>query len=316
MSKRSARTSWLTGVMGVAAAGLAGMPPAEAVGPACSLTAHAAFVGCQHEVEDDYWIAIGNCRNLSDDAASAACKREAVAARGESRTECAEQRQARLEVCEALGEAPYDPQIDPARFVDPARIGNGVAPNPFFPLVRGTTWIYRGGDETVTVTVTGNTRIILGVTVAEVRDLVEADGEVTEDTKDWYAQDIDGNVWYFGEISLNFEDGELADIEGSWTAGVEGAKPGMIMKAVPAVGDVYRQEFALGDAEDMAEVLSLTGAGAVPAASCNGGCLVTRDFTPLEPGVEEHKYYVPGIGLILEVDIETGERLELVEIQP
>jgi hypothetical protein len=144
---------------------------------------------------------------------------------------------------------------------------------------------------------------------------VDEDGEVIEDTFDWYAQDKDGNVWYFGEIALNFEDGQLVDIEGSWTAGVDGAKAGIIMKARPAVGDVYRQEFFLGDAEDMGEVLSVKASASVPApgASCDGDCLLTRDWTPLEPDAEEEKSYAPGIGPILEVNPETKERVELVE---
>ncbi len=146
-----------------------------------------------------------------------------------------------------------------------------------------------------------------------VNDVVEEDGEVVEDTLDWYGIDKRYNIWYFGEIALNFEDGELADIEGSWTSGVDGAKPGIIMKADPQVGDVYRQEFLLGDAEDMGEVLSLTESARVPYGAFDN-CLMTKDYTPIEPGVFEHKYYAPGIGPVLEVNPETGERVELVEI--
>jgi hypothetical protein len=145
--------------------------------------------------------------------------------------------------------------------------------------------------------------------------VAEEDGEVMEDTDDWFAQDTDGNVWYFGEISKEYEDGELVGIEGSWKAGEDGAKPGILMKAVPQVGEVYRQEFLLGEAEDMGEVLSLTGSAVVPAASCSEDCAVIKDFTPLEPDADEDKYYAPGIGLILEVDNEDGgERVELVEL--
>jgi hypothetical protein len=92
--------------------------------------------------------------------------------------------------------------------------------------------------------------------------------------------------------------------------------PGIVMQAVPAIGAVYRQEFLLGDAEDMAEVTSVTGAETVPAASCAGDCLVTREFTPLEPEVAEAKFYAPGVGLILEVDLDMGDRVELVEFIP
>ena len=143
------------------------------------------------------------------------------------------------------------------------------------------------------------------------RDVVSADGGLIEDTDDYFTQDVDGNVWYFGELSKGFENGDLASLEGSWRAGVDGALPGIIMKATPAVGDTYRQEFAFGDAEDAAEVLSLTGSATTPGASCAGTCIVTRDFTPIEPDAAEQKYYAPGVGLILELGVETGERVEL-----
>jgi len=281
----------------------------------CTKTAEAALKASQHEVQDDFWIAIGNCNNLSDPAAREQCKQEAKLARKEARRLSREQFEARLELCQAVGEAPYDHQIDPAMFVDPAEIGNTVAPNPYYPLIRGTTRIYRGGTETVTVTVTEDTKVILGVTVAVIRDIVEDNGEVIEDTKDWYAQDIHGNVWYFGESVKDFADGELVSIAGSFTAGVDGDKAGIIMKAAPAVGEVYRQEFSLGNAEDVAEFLSLTGSATVPAGTFNGNCWVTKDYTPIEPGIFATKYYAPGIGSILEVNSKTGERLELVEIR-
>lgn len=282
---------------------------------ACSRTADAAFRACQHEIQDDYWIAIAKCKNLSDPQARAACREEAKRALQESKELCRAQREARSELCEALGEGPYDPQIDPAMFVDPSEIGNTIAPNPYYPLIRGMTRIYQGGGETVTVTVTEDTKVILGVTCAVIRDVVEENGEVIEDTKDWYAQDIFGNVWYFGESVKDFADGELVSIAGSFTAGVDGDKAGIIMKAAPVVGEVYRQEFSLGNAEDMAEFLSLTGSATVPAGSFNGNSWVTREFSPIEPGSFATKYYAPGIGSILEVSSTTGARLELVEVR-
>ncbi|MGH7821621.1 MAG: hypothetical protein ACREQ9_17795 [Candidatus Binatia bacterium] len=281
----------------------------------CTKTSKAARRACANEAKDDFWIAVGICHNVSDDDAREECADEAEEARDEAKEECAEQYDAREELCDALGQAPYDPVIDPANFLSPA--DTAASPNPYFPLVPGTTWVYEGGGETVTVTVTNETKEILGVMAMVVNDVVEdEEGDVVEDTDDWYAQDVDGNVWYVGEIAKNFEDGELVDIEGSWTAGVEGARAGIVMKATPAVSNVYRQEFALGDAEDAAEVISTTGSESVPAASCDGDCVVTRDFTPLEPDHEENKYYAPGVGLILEVDPETGERLELVSVMP
>jgi hypothetical protein len=203
--------------------------------------------------------------------------------------------------------------IDPSQFLSPE--ATAANPNPYFPLSVGTTWTYAGPGETVTVTVTDRTREILGVTTIVVRDVAtDQNDEVVEDTDDYFAQHSDGTVWYFGELSKSFEDGELTGIEGSFTAGVDGAKPGIIMRAAPAVGDVYRQEFFLGDAEDIGEVLDVAGTESVPGGSCAGTCVVTRDTNPLEPDAAEHKYYAPGIGLILEVDLESGDRVELVSV--
>ena len=127
------------------------------------------------------------------------------------------------------------------------------------------------------MTVTESTKLIEGVTCLVVNDLVEEDGLPIEDTDDWYAQDVDGNVWYCGEIAQNFEvfegddpeEAELVDVDGSWKTGRDGAQPGIIMLASPQVGDVYRQELALGEAEDAARVISTTGSATVPAASCD-----------------------------------------------
>lgn len=296
----------------------------------CSKTAKAALRACGAEVKDDYWITIGNCTNIGDPAERADCRGEAKLARSDGKEECADQYEARLEVCAAVGEERYDPDFDPSNFVDPREIGNSVTPNPYFPLVSGNRWVYEStfidedGEEvteTITVEVTDETKLIEGVTCLVANDVVEEDGEVIEDTDDWYAQDLEGNVWYCGEIAKNFEtfEGddpevpELVDIDGSWKTGRDYAKPGILMFDMPEVGRTYRQEMSLGEAEDVAEVLSVTGSASVPAASCSGDCVVTRDFSPLEPGVNENKYYAPGIGLILEVDPETGDRVELVE---
>jgi hypothetical protein len=292
--------------------------PAAAAGP-CSETTTAAFRACRADATDNLQIAEGVCFNLADDAERADCLAEATSTRQEDLTLCREQRSARGEFCQSLGEAAYEPDFDSENFVDPLEIGKGVEPNPYFPLVQGYKWVYGGGGQTTTVTVTDRTKVIEGVTCVVVTDQVEEDGVLVEDTEDWHAQDRDGNVWYCGELSKSLEvfegdnppDPELVDIEGSWKTGREGAKPGIIMEAAPQVGDVYRQEFALGTAEDAAEVISTTGSEATKATSCEGTCVVTRDFSPLEPDVEENKYYAPDVGLMLEV--ENGTRIELVE---
>jgi hypothetical protein len=279
----------------------------------CSRTTEALARACSNEVKDDFWVAYGNCLNLTDDDERAECFAEAEEERLEALHLCREQEGARDEVCELLGEAAYDPEIDPEDFLSPEDTAQN--PNPYLPLVPGTSWKYESEDETTEVTVTEDTVEILGVECFVVKDIVSENGEPVEDTNDWFAQDKAGNVWYFGELSFELEDGAIASIEGSWKAGVDGAKPGIVMRAAPEVGDAYRQEFFLGDAEDLALVVSTTGDEATAAAECDGQCVVTRDFTPIEPGHEEHKHYAPGIGLILEVS-DSGERNELVEFTP
>jgi len=288
--------------------------------PFCRQAAYAALIACQAEVQDDFWIAVAGCVNVSERAERRTCDAEAKEDRRDAKEECGEQLDARRDLCDLLGEGRYDPEFDPVDFVDPDDIGGTVAPNPYFPLVVGARWVYQGGDETVTVTVTDKTKLIAGVTCRVVTDVVEVDGAAIEVTDDWFAQDLEGNVWYCGEISQEFEtfqgdepeELELVSIEGSWKAGRDFDKPGMLVLAFPQVGDVYREEFSLGNAEDAAEVTSLTGDESVPAASCDDECLVTRNFSPLSPGSEETKYYAPGVGLILEVSGD-GDRNELVE---
>lgn len=287
-----------------------------AVSGFCSRTAAAARSACSNEVRADFWMATGRCLNVADRSAREACRAEAAEARTEDAALCSEQLDARLALCRATGEAPYDPQqFVAASFVDPLQIGRSVQPNPYFPLVPGARWVYEGGGETVTVEVLGRIETVAGVPCTVVRDVVTEDGETIEDTLDWFAQHVDGSVWYCGERSQELEEGQLVSLEGSWRAGQELARPGVIMQGSPRVGSVYRQEFALGEAEDAAQILSLTGSETTPAASCAGRCLVTRDFTPLEPDATETKYYAPGVGLILEVDPTTGERLELVDFE-
>ena len=295
-------------------AGAENGPSPAAEGP-CSASAQAARVACLRDAEGDYFLSLGKCANLSDADERARCVGLAGLLRDEAPEDCFEQFEAQDDFCDEFGQGPYDPVIDPSDFVDPADIGNGVPPNPYFPLVPGSTWTYMGGGELNIVRVTGETREILGVTCAIVHDVVAADGEVVEDTDDYFAQDTAGNIWYFGEVSQELEDGFLVSLEGSWQAGNELAKPGIAFEAAPRVGDLYRQEFALGEAEDGARVLSTNASASVPAATCNGTCVQTEDFNLLEPDSLEHKYYAPGIGFILETDPATGERLELVDYQ-
>ena len=146
-----------------------------------------------------------------------------------------------------------------------------------------------------------------------VEDRVYLDGELTEETFDWFAQDSEGNVWYFGEDSAEYEDGELVSTEGSWEAGVDGAQPGIIMKADPRVGDSYRQEYYEGEAEDMGAVVALEQSVTVPYGDFDD-CLQILDWNPLEPDSNEYKYYSSEIGLVLEMQEDGSEPLELINI--
>lgn len=282
--------------------------------PFCSASSIDVFRACLHDARDDFWLARAGCLNTADSAERSECMNEIHLELGEAYSECGEQLGARLNVCDDLGEAPYEPEIDPANFVDPLTIGSSTPAHPYLPLIPGYTRVYEAGDETVTVVVTHETIEIMGVTCIVVRDTVVEDGELVEDTDDWFAQDLDGNVWYFGELSRNYEDGRLVDLDGSFTAGEDGARAGLQFFAMPELGEIYRSEFALAEAEDLVEIISLTGTEATPAASCNGDCLVGRDFTPLEPDVDERKFYVAGIGMIVAYDLDEPEdREELVD---
>ena len=283
----------------------------------CQQTSHKALHSCQEGAKSDNLLALGKCDNLSDAAAQNECKNQAEADKKDAQQTCNDQFDARQIVCDRLGPAPYDPEIDPMNFVD----GNNLPlpiNNPFSPLTPGTTFIYEGqtaqGFEHNEVSVTHNTKVILGVTCIEVHDTVKVDGKLTEDTLDWFAQDKDGNVWYFGENSEELASDRVVSLEGSWTGGVDGAKPGIIMKAQPAVGDFYRQEFALDTAEDMARVLSLTESVTVPYGSFSN-CLETEETEPLEPDALEHKFYAAGVGNLLTIDLNTGERSKLIQIK-
>ena len=206
----------------------------------------------------------------------------------------------------------YDPDI-------PAEWAAAVT-NPFFPLTAGTKYEYRGetdeGVEMIIIEVLAQTRNVNGVQATVVRDRVYVDGELVEDTDDWFAQDAAGNVWYLGEASKEIEDGEVVSTEGSWEWGVDGALPGIIMWADPAahIDEAYRQEFARGKAEDWGRVISIGESVTVPYGSFEG-CIRTEDWNALETDELENKVYCASIGLVFEELVEGGdERVELIAV--
>jgi len=201
---------------------------------------------------------------------------------------------------------------------NPSHFARSVT-NPWFPLRPGTTLVYRGvkdGKPSRDVFhVTGATRRIAGVTCTAVSDRLYLRGRLAERTTDWYAQDKAGNVWYFGEATAELDaHGKVTSREGSWLTGVNGAQPGVFMPAHPHVGQSARQEYYKGHAEDHFRVLSLSAHVQTPAAS-SSHALLTKEWTPLEPGVIDHKLYVRGIGTVLEQTVKGGdERNTLVSI--
>jgi hypothetical protein len=207
----------------------------------------------------------------------------------------------------------YAPAIDPANFVD-------AVDNRYFPLAPGTRWVYEGASEgeveRTEVEVLDERREIEGISAVVVRDTVYVDGEMVEDTYDWFAQDSEGNVWYLGEDSHEFEDGRDVGTSGSWAYGVDGALPGIVMPARPTVGDAYRQEYYPGEAEDMGEILDVGISHSIELGDYDD-VVVTEDWNPLEPEVIEHKWYAPDVGLIAEAVVAGGDqRAELVEFTP
>ena len=198
-------------------------------------------------------------------------------------------------------------ELDARDFVD--RIDNA-----YWPMETGSKWVYRDGAQRVEVTVTEDTKQILGIGATVVHDVVTDDGRLVEDTYDWYAQDRWGNVWYLGEDTKEYENDEVVSTEGSWQAGVDGAEAGVVMPAEPEVGQAYRQEYYAGEAEDRGEILTVDDAARVPFGSFDG-VVKTRDTTPLEPKVLEHKYYAEGIGPVLAVSVSGGSREELLRFE-
>ena len=188
----------------------------------------------------------------------------------------------------------YSVDVDPAGFVD-------TIDNPYMPFTPGSTWRLEGvtdeGREVDTITVLDRTREVMGVTTTVVKDVVRLKGELAEKTWDWFAQDRQGNVWYFGEDTAEYEDGKVVSRSGAWEAGVDGALPGIVMPAEPTVSDATRQEFYSGEAEDMGWIVQTGVPKEVPFGSFDDAIRVL-EWSPLEPRIVVQKFYAPGVGLL------------------
>lgn len=202
----------------------------------------------------------------------------------------------------------YHPEINPANFTN-------VVNNPYFPLVPGTTFTFveKEGKESREnkVTVTSETRKVMGVKCVVVHDTVTLDGKMVEDTLDWYAQDKEGAVWYFGEATKEYKSGGRTSTEGSWEAGVKGGQPGIVMPAAPKPGGAYRQEFLSGVAEDMGQVVATSETVTVPSGTYKG-CVKTKEWSMLESR-SENKWYAKGIGFIRS-ESSAGEVVTLISV--
>jgi hypothetical protein len=178
--------------------------------------------------------------------------------------------------------------------------------NPYLPYRPGSRWVYKGVKDGVTqtdtVVATHRTRVIDGVTATALTDIATHGSSVLERTTDWYAQDTKGNVWYFGEATKAYSADGTVDTSGSWIAGVHGALPGIVMTSHPRVGDAHRQEYWPGHAEDQYWLVDLRQTVTVPFLESHHAAL-TMEWSRLEPGVIDQKYYVPGIGVVRETAV-------------
>ena len=208
----------------------------------------------------------------------------------------------------------YKPDVNIAKFTN-----STIITNPYFPVTAGKKYIYEGqthdGLEKIEEQRLTTTKTIMSITCIVVNFKAYLNGTLIEEAYDWYAQDNDGNVWYFGEAVDNYNtNGSLKGHAGSWEAGVDGAKPGTIMPANPKTGMAYREEYYFNHAEDRAEITGTGLAVTIPLGTYNN-CMKTRNWTELEPDLNENKFYAPGIGLIKEVNVTDNTEIVLKAIQ-
>lgn len=298
----------------------------------CSTTAAYLSAACSASANDSRLTGIANCINHSDSTERQQCLSDVDDSYNEDIQLCRAQHRWRLSFCTLLGEDRYDPNIEPSDF--DTDFTNLTNPNPYYPLGIGNHWKYVGGGEVNTVDVTNDTKLIDGVRCIVVKDQVFVGKFVTESTNDWFAQKIDGTTWYFGEETGEYETfprdkpviPELVDTEGSFKAGRDEAKPGIIFLAQPKNNATYFEEFALGTAEDVTQILSINYSYGinhdldrmVPKQLADhfcsaGDCVVTKNISLLEPQVIERKYYARRIGVFLEVELTAKQISRLVE---
>ena len=207
------------------------------------------------------------------------------------------------EACDASEiDESYKPSLDAANYTT-------TIDNPLYPLPVGATWTYEAAEEIISITVLEETHTTAsGVECVVVHDrATDKKGVLIEDTIDYFAQDLDGNVWYFGENTAEYVNGKKANTRGSWEAGKDGALPGIVAHAkTPAVGTKYKQEYYRCEAEDMGEIIAVGETVKVPTGEYKD-CIRVHDYSPLEPGANEHKMFCPGVGIALVYELSPGE---------
>ncbi len=302
-------TVLLTGFVHVATSARRTPPPPPESPTAGEATALALRLASLHEADAEFFARVA--RLLNDTSANLVLGvGEALADHAETIEIVERQHEARLAAAGMVGDGPYDPIIESGQT-------SPVVDNPWHPLVPNRTLAYEKktfeGLERYEVTVLPDPVEVGGVVCLAVRSVETVGGVLVDETTEWFAQHVTGDVWCFGELAMRYDEGFLESLEGSWRAGREGAKAGLRMLRHPEVGVVCRAGFLPGDVEDLIKVVSL-GETVVVGGVTHANCVVIEEWSPLEPGERDRKYFAPGVGLVLEVDLVTGERLELAGI--
>ncbi len=289
---------------------------------ACSNHALQLRSACFADRRDDYLIHLADCSYVFGREDQATCRDAAGFERAEKTDECEEIYEARLDICEAIGEQRFDLEPDPEEMVDPDDIGDTIEPNPYWPLTAGHTQVIRTEEEVTVVTATEEVREIGGLPCRVVRDLVfevgeddegDVEYEAIEVTQDWYAQHTNGDVIYCGENTYEVVDGLIDNTDGSFAHRTNRARAGVLVRRFPVVGEGDRQELATDEAEDYVVYVSLASSpgeaegGDDGAFPCDGRCLQTFEVNPNNPGDAEYKYYLAGTGFVVATKLVDGE---------
>ena len=277
---------------------------------ACTSTVNNSLLACQAQADSKNLLAVAACQNV-DPAQVQTCTDTANTAKDEAVTACGEQNVAQLEVCNRLGGAAYNPQIDPASF-------SATVTNKYFPVTTGTRSVFEGpssdGAVKIEIAPTGETKTIQGVNTAEVKSVTTVADKVVDNSWDYFSQDTEGNVWYFGHTSQKLENDQVTEVD-SWMAGVDGAQAGTIMKAEPKVADLYRKAYAIQVDEGLGEVQAIDESVTVPAGAYTQ-VVKTKNTDAIDPGSEETIFYAPDVGPVQVVDVKSGTTLNLTERGP